>query len=166
MRRCSCTPWPAGLARAACAGVGAQELGAVLDRLIAAPPVHFRTVFVLRAVEGMSTAEVAQVLELSEDNVKARLSRARASLADKLTREIRKAAVDAWRFDAVRCDAVAKGVMREFRRGRREAQDPSDRRGRLPGQIPALCGPSVVRAAAVQRHPQAFQRRARAQKKK
>jgi RNA polymerase sigma-70 factor, ECF subfamily len=53
-----------------------------IDRL----PEDLRTVFVLRDVQGLSNAEVAEVLELSVAAVKSRLHRARISLRDRLNR--------------------------------------------------------------------------------
>jgi RNA polymerase sigma-70 factor (ECF subfamily) len=53
-----------------------------IDRL----PEDLRTVFVLRDVEGLSNAEVAEVLDLSVAAVKSRLHRARISLRDRLDR--------------------------------------------------------------------------------
>lgn len=46
----------------------------------------YRLVFVLRDVEGLSTAETAEALEISESNVKVRLLRARLMLRERLTR--------------------------------------------------------------------------------
>jgi RNA polymerase sigma-70 factor, ECF subfamily len=54
-----------------------RELGNVLEEAIESLPLGFRTVFVLRAVEEMNTSEVAECLDLSEENVKVRLHRAR-----------------------------------------------------------------------------------------
>lgn len=48
-------------------------------------PQNQRVVVFLREMEGLSTREVAEVVGISEDNVKARLSRARARLRDELT---------------------------------------------------------------------------------
>lgn len=89
----------------------ANELGRVLESLIEELPTHFRTVFVLREVEGMSTHEVAQALELSEDNVKARLHRAKVALRNQVTNRLGSAAVAVWRFEAPRCDVVVRDVM-------------------------------------------------------
>jgi len=49
-------------------------------------PEELRTVFVLRDVEGLSNAEVAEVLELSVAAVKSRLHRARIALRERLNR--------------------------------------------------------------------------------
>ena len=54
-----------------------------------APP-GFRTVFVLRDVEGLSTEETAQALELSIPAVKSRLLRARLQLRERLSRYLPK----------------------------------------------------------------------------
>jgi RNA polymerase sigma-70 factor (ECF subfamily) len=51
-----------------------------LRKALAALPAPYRAVVFLREMEGLSTREVAHVLEISEDNVKARLHRARLQL--------------------------------------------------------------------------------------
>jgi RNA polymerase sigma-70 factor (ECF subfamily) len=51
-----------------------------LQRAMAALPGPYRAVVFLREVEGLSTREVAAALEISEDNVKTRLHRARVAL--------------------------------------------------------------------------------------
>ena len=56
------------------------ELHKVLERGIAALPEGERVALVLRDVEGLSTAEAAAVLELSEAALKSRLHRARVLL--------------------------------------------------------------------------------------
>lgn len=53
------------------------------DALLKLPQSH-RVVVFLREMEGLSTKEVAEVVGISEDNVKARLSRARARLRREL----------------------------------------------------------------------------------
>lgn len=56
------------------------ELGAVLQEAIEALPERHRTVFVLRQVEGLDTAETAACLGISPESVRVRLHRARALL--------------------------------------------------------------------------------------
>jgi RNA polymerase sigma-70 factor (ECF subfamily) len=51
-----------------------------LRTALASLPGPYRAVVFLREMEGLSTREVAHVLEISEDNVKARLHRARVQL--------------------------------------------------------------------------------------
>lgn len=61
------------------------ELRRMLDAAIATLPEGLRSVFVLRDIEGLSTAETAQVLGLTETNVKVRLHRARLALRERLS---------------------------------------------------------------------------------
>jgi len=61
------------------------EARAHLDAAIENLPSSLRVVFVLRDIEGLSTREVGEVLELSETAVKTRLSRARLRLREDLT---------------------------------------------------------------------------------
>jgi RNA polymerase sigma-70 factor (ECF subfamily) len=68
--------WSEDLARR----VEAAELRSVLDSGVARLQDDFRVVLVLRDVEGLSTAETAAILDLSEAAVKSRLHRARVLL--------------------------------------------------------------------------------------
>jgi RNA polymerase sigma-70 factor (ECF subfamily) len=61
-----------------------EELSSVINKTILALPKKYRVVIVLRDIEGFSTAETAQILNLSPSNVKVRLHRARLYLRDKL----------------------------------------------------------------------------------
>jgi len=61
-----------------------EELSSVINKTIISIPKKYRVVIVLRDIEGFSTAETAQILNLSPANVKVRLHRARLYLRDKL----------------------------------------------------------------------------------
>jgi RNA polymerase sigma-70 factor (ECF subfamily) len=63
-----------------------SELRDILTRTIQGLPPSFRTVFVLRDVEGLSTEETAEALDLSIPAVKSRLLRARLQLRERLSR--------------------------------------------------------------------------------
>src|SRR6266404_3969740 len=63
-----------------------SELREILDKTIHGLPASFRTVFVLRDVEGLSTEETADALDLSIPAVKSRLLRARLQLRERLSR--------------------------------------------------------------------------------
>ena len=54
-----------------------SQIRRLLEEAVEKLPDAYRTVFVLREIEEMSTADTANVLELSEENVKVRLHRAR-----------------------------------------------------------------------------------------
>jgi RNA polymerase sigma-70 factor (ECF subfamily) len=62
------------------------QMREILQRTIQGLPPGFRTVFVLRDVEGLSTEETAEALELSVPAVKSRLLRARLQLRDRLNK--------------------------------------------------------------------------------
>ncbi|MBW2428513.1 MAG: sigma-70 family RNA polymerase sigma factor [Deltaproteobacteria bacterium] len=61
-----------------------EELAGTINRGILSIPKKYRMVIVLRDIEGFSTVETAQILNLSPANVKVRLHRARLFLRDKL----------------------------------------------------------------------------------
>lgn len=65
-----------------------REISAALDAAIRALDEKYRDVVVLRDVEGLSAAEVAEVLALSVAAVKSRLHRARALLREDLARRL------------------------------------------------------------------------------
>lgn len=87
------------------------ELRVLLESAIDGLPDGAREVFVLRDVEGLSTADVAASLDVSEDVVKTRLSRARAALRQTLLARTGGAAPDAFRFHRHRCDRVVAEVL-------------------------------------------------------
>jgi len=62
------------------------ELKDILSKTVQGLPPGFRTVFVLRDVEGLSTEETAEALSLSVPAVKSRLLRARLQLRDRLNK--------------------------------------------------------------------------------
>ena len=61
-----------------------NELLDKINEAIFTLPEKYRLVIVLRDIEGFSTAETAQILNLSDANVKVRLHRARLYLRDRL----------------------------------------------------------------------------------
>ncbi len=89
----------------------AGELRVVLETAIDRLADGAREVFVLRDVEGMSTAEVAAALDVSEDVVKTRLSRARAAIRHDLIARSGSSALEVFRFYRPRCDRVVAGVL-------------------------------------------------------
>jgi RNA polymerase sigma-70 factor (ECF subfamily) len=65
------------------------EARANLERSVEALPQSLRVVFLLRDVEGLSTRDAAEILDLSETAVKTRLSRARLRLRELLSKYYR-----------------------------------------------------------------------------
>jgi RNA polymerase sigma-70 factor (ECF subfamily) len=87
------------------------ELRGLLEWAIDTLPPGMREVFVLRDVEGLSTSEVAETLDVSEDVVKTRLSRGRAALRRVLLERTGATAPEVFRFYRPRCDRVVAHVL-------------------------------------------------------
>ena len=88
-----------------------SELSRLLETLIEALPDALRSVFVLREVEGMSTSEAAAALDITEESVRVRLFRARATLRDSLASYATREQRGLFAFHAVRCDRVVRHVL-------------------------------------------------------
>jgi RNA polymerase sigma-70 factor (ECF subfamily) len=88
-----------------------SEMKVILESAIESLPDGLREVFMFRQVEGMSTAETASCLVISEDLVKTRLSRARAALRRDLIDRIGDAAAKSFTFLRPRCDRVVAAVL-------------------------------------------------------
>jgi RNA polymerase sigma-70 factor (ECF subfamily) len=88
-----------------------RELGALLEAAVDTLPDGHREVFMLREIEGLSTTETAECLDVTEDVVKTRLSRARASLRRELFERAGLAASNAFTFQRPRCDRIVSAVM-------------------------------------------------------
>lgn len=88
-----------------------RELAIILEQAVDSLPEAFRTVFVLRSVEQLSTAETAEVLDISEETVKTRLHRARGLLQSALTDRVGAALPNIFDFHLSRCDRVVARVF-------------------------------------------------------
>jgi RNA polymerase sigma-70 factor, ECF subfamily len=87
------------------------ELRELLESAIDTLPDGMREVFVLRDVEGLSTAEAADCLGVTDDVVKTRLSRGRAILRRVLLERAGATTPEAFRFLRPRCDRVVAQVL-------------------------------------------------------
>jgi len=67
-----------------------EEWRRILDEAVDELKPDFRTVFVLRDIEELSTEETAETLGISVPAVKSRLLRARLALREKLTRQFKR----------------------------------------------------------------------------
>ena len=90
------------------------EMGRLLETAILSLPEIHRTVLMLRDVEEMSTEEAAEALDISEENVKVRLHRARAMLRKELYARAGATTANAFQFMATRCDRVVLEVFRRI----------------------------------------------------
>ena len=89
----------------------ARELHRVLEQAVDTLPETYRTVFMLRDVEGLSTSETGEGLGLGEEAVKTRLHRARAMIRRAVTARIGDVAAGAFQFHAPRCDRIVAAVL-------------------------------------------------------
>ncbi len=87
------------------------QLNHLLEQLVDGLPESHRSVFVLREVQQLSTSEVAEALDLTTDNVKQRLSRAKAVLRATLEERTGATLTELYPFEAPRCDRVVAGVL-------------------------------------------------------
>jgi RNA polymerase sigma-70 factor (ECF subfamily) len=93
-----------------------SELRSLLEGAIDALPAAYRSVFVMREVEQLSTTETAECLDVSEDAIKMRLHRARAMLRTDLVQRVGAGATEVLRFDGARCDRIVHAVMAKLAR--------------------------------------------------
>ena len=75
-----------------------EELAEILNEAVQSLKPSFRTVFVLRDIEELSTEDTAQTLGISIPAVKSRLLRARLQLREKLTRYFRRKGDDVFAY--------------------------------------------------------------------
>lgn len=88
-----------------------RAAASVEDAIEALMPSH-RVVVLLRDVEQMTTSEVAGLLDVTEENVRVRLHRARARLRELLEDQLGADVRDVFRFDGERCDRIVGTVVR------------------------------------------------------
>jgi len=95
-----------------------KELGRVIENALIQMGEDYRMVFTLRELNGLNVAETADVLNISEGNVKVRLNRAKTMLRD----EIKKmySPEDIFEFNLIYCDGMVEGVMRRILEKRSE----------------------------------------------
>lgn len=86
-----------------------RELSNILEKGLEKIPVHYRTVFVLREIEGLNIAETAETLNITPVNVKVRLNRAKNLLQKELEKYYSKAQL--YDFNLIYCDSVVENVF-------------------------------------------------------
>lgn len=104
MKEASVDPNPEGAAYG-------REVGLLVQEAVDALPEGYRTVFVLRQIEELSTAETAECLELSEETVKTRLHRARSALRQQLLEKAGRRIREAFPFLGPQCDRMVETVL-------------------------------------------------------
>ena len=91
--------------------VGARQVAGVVEAAIDGLPTRYRMAFVLRDVEGLSTAEAAECLDVPEATVKTRLHRARNLLRRELDTALDVSVDGVYAFGGQRCDRIVAAVL-------------------------------------------------------
>ena len=97
------------------AAVAREQLRRLLEHAIGGLPEIFRTVFVLREIEGLSVEDTAEALSIPSATVKTRLLRARRKLQEALAPEVHGALSGTFPFAGSDCAAMTDRVLRELR---------------------------------------------------
>lgn len=87
------------------------ELRDLLEAVVGALPDPLRSVFILREVEGLSARETAEVLDISPENARVRLHRAKALLKRQIDEGLGRETRRLYLFDGKRCDRVVESVF-------------------------------------------------------
>ncbi|HTE23928.1 sigma-70 family RNA polymerase sigma factor [Flavitalea sp.] len=98
-----------------------RELGSIIENALQQVPLDYRMVFSLREINGFNIAETADVLQISETNVKVRLNRAKTMLRKEIEKSY--SAADVFEFNLVYCDAITERVMNKIKTLRTENKD-------------------------------------------
>ena len=91
--------------------VAREQIRKLLERAVGELPDPFRTVFVLREIEGLSSEETAEILEVPVATVKTRLFRGRRRLQERLAPEFGAVLSGAFPFAGSDCAAMADRVL-------------------------------------------------------
>lgn len=89
-----------------------NELSNIVGNALISIPFEYRMVFSLRELNGMSTAETAEVLDITETNVKVRLNRAKHLLREKVWEMY--SPEDIFEFNLIYCKRIADDVMKKI----------------------------------------------------
>ncbi len=89
-----------------------RELGNAIEHALSEIPYDYRITFSLREINGFSVAETADLLNISEANVKVRLNRAKTMLKDKLAQSYSNK--ELYEFNLIYCDAIVNKVMKKI----------------------------------------------------
>jgi RNA polymerase sigma factor (sigma-70 family) len=93
-----------------------RELTKALEESLQNIPVNYRTVFVLREMEGFSVAETAELLNITPINVKVRLNRAKALLQNEIEKFYTH--TELYTFNQIYCDAIVQKVFEKINAAR------------------------------------------------
>jgi RNA polymerase sigma-70 factor (ECF subfamily) len=91
-----------------------REVAALTEAAIDRLPEIYRSVLMLRQVEGLNTEQTAAILDVPEDVVKTRLHRARSALRAALQRDLGVGFEPAFLFGNQRCDRLVAALLQRL----------------------------------------------------
>jgi RNA polymerase sigma-70 factor (ECF subfamily) len=89
-----------------------EQIRMVIEEAVGNLPEAFRTVFVLREIEGLSSEQTAQILDLPVATVKTRLFRGRKRLQELLAPEVKAVLTGTFPFAGAQCAEMTARVLR------------------------------------------------------
>ncbi len=92
--------------------IGNRELRHVLEDSLSKIPFDYRIVFSLRQINGLNVTETANLLSISETNVKVRLNRSKAMLRSEIEKIY--SGRELFEFNLIYCDAIVENVMHKI----------------------------------------------------
>lgn len=94
--------------------IAREQIRKLLEQAVAELPDPFRTVFVLREIEGLSSEETAEILDVPVATVKTRLHRGRRRLHEMLAPEMSDVLSGTFPFAGADCAAMAERVLKQL----------------------------------------------------
>jgi RNA polymerase sigma factor (sigma-70 family) len=104
-----------------------KEMKEMMQQAILQLPLKYRTVFMCREVENLSTEQTAGHLGISSQNVKVRLLRAKAMIRNTVLQTV--AGQELFEFYAVRCDRVVGSVLKNIENNEQGTRNVEHRGG-------------------------------------
>ncbi len=92
--------------------VAREQIRKLLEQAVAGLPDAFRTVFVLREIEGLSSEETAAILDVPVATVKTRLFRGRRKLQEMLAPDLGSVLTGTFPFAGADCAAMTERVLK------------------------------------------------------
>ena len=90
-----------------------RELGIIIEKALKQMPLDYRMVFSLREINGLNVTETAEALNISDANVRVRLTRAKSMLRSEIQKFYKPE--DLFEFNLVYCDRIVERVMEKIR---------------------------------------------------
>ena len=91
-----------------------EQLRKVLEQAVAELPDLFRTVFVMREIDGLSSEQTAEILDVPVATVKTRLFRSRRRLQEILAPEVKAVLSGTFPFAGSDCAALTERVLAQL----------------------------------------------------